>query len=49
MLEGTAPLNEIENVLEFSFSEMQAIEFYDMTIEEAAEYIFNLLKSGSRD
>jgi len=47
ILEGTAPLNEIEKVFEFSFTEMQAVEFYDMTIEEAAEYIFKLLKSQS--
>ncbi len=47
ILEGTAPLTEIEDVLEFSFSEDQAVEFYDMRIKEAAEYIFNLLKSES--
>jgi hypothetical protein len=45
ILEGTYPLNEIENELKFNFSEMEAVEFYDMSIEEAAEYIFSLINA----
>lgn len=44
VLECTPPLDEIEKVFDFGFTEDEAVEFYDMDIIDAADYIFNILQ-----
>jgi hypothetical protein len=43
ILEDTPQLNAIEEAVDYRFDEMEAIEFYDMTIIDASEYIYNIL------
>jgi hypothetical protein len=44
VLEGTPALIAIEEKLDITFEEEEAVDFYDKTIEEAAKYIANLIK-----
>jgi len=44
ILEGTAPLNEIEEAINYGFYEEDAIEIYDKEIGDAADYIVKLLE-----
>jgi len=41
ILEHTPPFDELVNIFNFYFSEEEAVEFYDMDIVDAADYIFN--------
>jgi len=45
VLEWTLPFDEIVDVFDYGFSEDEAVEFYDMDIREAADYIFNILQN----
>lgn len=44
VLECTPPFDEIEEVFNYGFSEDEAVEFYDMNIIDAANYIFSVLQ-----
>ena len=44
VLENTPQLDEIEDALDFGFTEEQAVEFYDMEIDEAAQYMFDVIE-----
>jgi len=45
VLEGTRALTAIEKKLDYTFDEMEAVDMYDRSIEDAAEYILNLKNS----
>jgi hypothetical protein len=46
ILEDTPQLDAIEEAVGHRFDEMEAIEFYDMSIVEAAEYIHDIIGRG---
>ena len=43
-LEGTRPLCDIEKAFDICIDENSAIEIYEMTVDEAARKIFELLE-----
>ena len=45
VLQCTPQLDEIEAYVDFGFEEMEAITFYDMSIEDAASYIFDIIEN----
>jgi hypothetical protein len=40
ILQGTPPLDDIEEFVDYSFEELDVITFYDMNIKEACDFIW---------